>query len=81
MAPEFSPDNCGSIDVETVVGSLLGARLKCSDTVLVTDPEGRLEGIVRINDLLANQDRKISDIARAAVEKPMPRVSWVKCQS
>jgi magnesium transporter len=48
--------------VETVVDSLRGTRFECADTVFVTDCEGRLEGIVRINDLLANSERKISDI-------------------
>jgi magnesium transporter len=48
--------------VGSVVDSLRGARFECADTVFVTDHEGRLEGIVRINDLLANGERKISDI-------------------
>ncbi len=48
--------------VETVVHSFRGARFECADTVFVTDRQGRLEGIVRINDLLANGDRRISDI-------------------
>jgi magnesium transporter len=48
--------------VGSVVDSLRGARFECADTVFVTDHDGRLEGIVRINDLLSNGERKISDI-------------------
>jgi magnesium transporter len=48
--------------VGSVVDSLRGARFECADTVFVTDHDGRLEGIVRINDLLSNGERRISDI-------------------
>ena len=48
--------------VNTVIRSLQGQKFECADTVFVTDAEGRLEGIVRINDLLANGERPISEI-------------------
>ena len=46
----------------TVIQSLQGQKFECADTVFVTDAEGRLEGIVRINDLLVNGDRPIGEI-------------------
>jgi len=48
--------------VSKVVQSLQGQKFECADTVFVTDAEGRLEGIVRINDLLANSERPIGEI-------------------
>jgi magnesium transporter len=48
--------------VEDVIASLRGARFECADAVFVTDPEGRLEGIVRINDLLAASGQRMSEI-------------------
>jgi magnesium transporter len=48
--------------VNTVIRSFQGQQFECADTVFVTDVEGRLEGIVRINDLLANSERPIGEI-------------------
>ncbi len=48
--------------VNTVIQSLRGQKFECADTVFVTDAEGRLEGIVRINDLLADGERQILEI-------------------
>ena len=48
--------------VKTVIKSLQGEHFECADTVFVIDAAGRLEGIVRINDLLANGDRPIGEI-------------------
>jgi len=48
--------------VNTVIQSLRGQKFECADTVFVTDAEGRLEGIVRINDLLADGERQIVEI-------------------
>jgi magnesium transporter len=48
--------------VSEVIQSLQGQRFECADTVFVTDAEGRLEGIVRINDLFSNSDCLIGEI-------------------
>ncbi len=48
--------------VSEVIDGLQGGRYDCADTVFVTDGDGKLEGIVRINDLLADGDRAIRDI-------------------
>lgn len=48
--------------VEAVIESLRGETFECADTVFVTDHEGRLEGVVRINDLLSNGSHTISEI-------------------
>lgn len=48
--------------VSEVIAALRGGRYDCADTVFVTDSDGKLEGIVRINDLLADGDRAIRDI-------------------
>jgi magnesium transporter len=48
--------------VSEVIEDLRGHKYECADTVFVTDPDGRLEGIVRINDLLAGGDRPITEI-------------------
>ena len=48
--------------VSSVIKSLQGEQFECADTVFVIDAAGRLEGIVRINDLLANGDRPIGEI-------------------
>ena len=48
--------------VNTVIQSLKGRKFDCAETVFVTDAEGRLEGIVRINDLFADGDRPIREI-------------------
>jgi magnesium transporter len=48
--------------VASVIETLRGQKFECADTVFVTDPNGRLEGIVRINDLLADGEHRIGDI-------------------
>lgn len=48
--------------VAAVIESLRGRRYECADTIFVTDGEGRLEGIVRINDLLADGTDRIAEI-------------------
>lgn len=48
--------------VDTVILSLRGQNFECADTVFVTDSTGRLEGIVRINDLFADGERQIGEI-------------------
>ncbi len=48
--------------IDTVILSLRGQQFECADTVFVTDDEGRLEGIVRINDLFADGERQIGEI-------------------
>lgn len=48
--------------VGTVIQSLQGQQFECADTVFVTDAEGHLKGIVRINDLFANNERQIGEI-------------------
>lgn len=48
--------------VSAVLDDLIGSRFECADTVFVLDDDGRLEGIVRINDLFADGDRQIGDI-------------------
>jgi magnesium transporter len=56
--PRAHPDT----PVADVLMDLRGHRFDCADTVFVTDHEGRLEGIVRINDLLADGHRDIGEI-------------------
>lgn len=51
-----------STPVSAVIEHLRGREFECADTVFVTDAEGRLEGIVRINDLLADGPSEISEI-------------------
>ena len=48
--------------VSAVLDDLTGSRFECADTVFVLDDDGRLEGIVRINDLFADGERAIGDI-------------------
>ncbi|WP_421853037.1 magnesium transporter [Oricola sp.] len=56
--PRAHPD----IPVEDVIASLRGHSFDCADTIFVTDSGGRLEGIVRINDLFADGTDRIADI-------------------
>ncbi len=56
------PQAAADTPANTVIRSLQGQKFECADTVFVTDAEGRLEGIVRINDLLANSERPIGEI-------------------
>lgn len=56
------PQATADTPVNTVIQSLRGQKFECADTVFVTDAEGRLEGIVRINDLFADGERQIVEI-------------------
>jgi len=47
---------------DNVIESFRGQEFECADTVFVTDAEGRLEGVVRINDLFADSKRPIGEI-------------------
>ena len=48
--------------VDRVIEELRGHLYDCADTVFVTDEDGRLSGIVRINDLLFARGGRIGDI-------------------
>ncbi|MGE0487279.1 MAG: magnesium transporter [Gammaproteobacteria bacterium] len=48
--------------VREVLRILRGQRFACADTIFVVDADGHLEGIVRINDLLADGDHCLGDI-------------------
>lgn len=48
--------------VDEVIGRLRGSFYDCADTVFVTDDTGHLMGIVRINDLFADGERRIGEI-------------------
>lgn len=54
--------------VNLVIQSLRGQKFECADTVFVTDTEGRLAGIVRINDLFADSERQIGEIMESEHE-------------
>jgi magnesium transporter len=56
--PRVPPDAA----VDDVVAELRGQAFDCADTVFVVDPEERLIGIVRINELLSGGGRVIADI-------------------
>jgi magnesium transporter len=56
------PRTTADTPVNIVIQSLRGEKFECADTVFVTDATGRLEGIVRINDLFAGGDRQIGEI-------------------
>lgn len=58
--------------VNEVIKDLRGRKYECADTVFVTDSDGRLEGIVRINDLLAGGDRPIAEIMEPEHEAVRP---------
>lgn len=45
-----------------VIDALQGQEFDCADTIFIVDQDGRLEGIVRINDLFANEDRSVGEI-------------------
>lgn len=51
--------------VDAVIHKLRGRKFACADTIFVTDKDGRLEGIVRINDLLSDGSAQIGDIMEA----------------
>lgn len=48
--------------VDSVIEQLRGQSFQSADTVFVVDAEGRLEGIVRINDLLTGGAARIGEI-------------------
>ena len=48
--------------VDSVILSLRGHRFDCADSIFVTDEDGCLEGIVRINDLFADGEKRIGEI-------------------
>lgn len=52
----------GDAPAGEVAASLRGEAFDSADTVFVVDRDGRLEGIVRINDLFAGGDRRIGEI-------------------
>ncbi|TCP62295.1 magnesium transporter [Rhodovulum bhavnagarense] len=56
--PTARPDT----PVADVIATLRGQAFDCADTVFVTDAGGRLEGIVRINDLFARHADRIVEI-------------------
>lgn len=56
--PKAAPDT----PVNVVLEDLRERKFACADTVFVTDDTGRLEGIVRIRDLLADGPGPIRDI-------------------
>lgn len=58
--------------VSEVIEALRGRKYECADTVFITDSSGRLEGIVRINDLLAGGDRPIAEIMEPEHEAVRP---------
>jgi len=58
--------------VESVIASLRGQRFECADTVFVTDDQGRLEGIVRVNDLFSESDCLIGQIMEEEHEAVRP---------
>ena len=58
--------------IDDVIASLRGRRFECADTVFITDSEGRLQGIVRVNDLFAESGRPIGDIMEEEHEAVRP---------
>lgn len=58
--------------IDEVIASLRGRKFECADTIFITDGEGRLEGIVRVNDLFAETGRPIGDIMEEEHEAVRP---------
>jgi magnesium transporter len=56
------PRATASTLASAVIRSFHGQHFDCADTIFVTDDDGRLEGIVRINDLFANSELPIGQI-------------------
>ena len=48
--------------VNSVIRSLQGQQFECADSVFVTNADGRLVGIARINDLFAGAGRRLGEI-------------------
>ena len=66
------PRASADTSVEAVIQSLRGQQFDCADTIFVTAADGKLEGIVRINDLLADSVQKIQDIMETEHEAVRP---------
>ena len=58
--------------VDRVIEALSGHLYDCADTVFVTDGAGRLQGIVRINDLFGGGARQIGEIMEERHEAVRP---------
>jgi magnesium transporter len=58
--------------VDRVIEALRGHLYDCADTVFVTDDDGRLMGIVRINDLFGDEAKEIGDIMEERHEAVRP---------
>lgn len=58
--------------VHEVIEALQGRQFDCADTVFVTDPDGRLLGIVRINDLFGQHAERIGDIMEEEHDAVLP---------
>ena len=58
--------------VDRVIEALRGHLYDCADTVFVTDGDGRLMGIVRINDLFGDGAERIGDIMEERHEAVRP---------
>ena len=56
--PRATPDT----PVSEVIKQLRGSHFDCADTIFITNDDGCLEGIVRINDLFSDGDLPIADI-------------------
>ena len=56
------PRATADMPVSEFLQTLQGQKFDCADTIFITDAVGRLEGIVRINELLAGSERQIGDI-------------------
>lgn len=48
--------------VDDVIEALRGQEYECTDTVFVVNNVNQLQGVVRINDLLTDKDRRIGDL-------------------
>jgi len=58
--------------VGAVLQQLRGRNFECADTVFVTDTDDQLVGIVRINDLFADGEKRIADIMEPEHEAVRP---------
>jgi len=58
--------------IQEVLESFKGRKFDCPDTVFVTDRDGFLEGIVRINDLFADGSQTIGEIMEPEHEAVLP---------
>jgi magnesium transporter len=58
--------------VKKVIEALRGQHFDCAETVFVTDGDGRLMGIVRINDLFRERPVRIGDIMKVEHDAVRP---------